>query len=57
MNTYTLTDFDAAIDFAYGYRSSIAFCAKMVRAFEVYGTLTDAQVRSLLSMRAARRAN
>jgi len=57
MNTYTLTEFDAAVDFAYGYRNSIAFCAKMVRTFEVYGTLTPGQVRALLSMRAARRAS
>lgn len=49
-----MTDFDKAIDFAYANRRGIAFCAKMVRVFEVYGNLTPGQVRALLSMRSAR---
>ncbi len=50
-----MTDFDRALDFAYGYRTTIGFCAKMVRRFEVFGNLTPAQVRTLLSIRDNRR--
>ena len=54
MNTYTLTEFDTAIDFAYANQRGIAFCAKMVRVFETRGSLTHAQVRALLSIRNSR---
>ena len=48
-------EIDAALDFAYANRKSIAFCAKMVRAFEVRGNLTPAQIRTLISIRDERR--
>jgi hypothetical protein len=49
------TDFDIAIDFAYANRRGIAFCAKMVRVFEVYGNLTPGQVNALLRIKLAGR--
>jgi hypothetical protein len=48
------TDFDTAIDFAYANRRGIAFCAKMVRVFEVRGNLTPGQVNALLRIKAGR---
>lgn len=55
MNTYKVTDFDLAIDFAYGYRTSIIFCGKMVKRFELLGYLTPNQVNALLKIRDQRR--
>ena len=51
----SLQDFDRAIDFAYGHRTAILFCGKMVRRFERFGTLTPAQVAALLKIREKRR--
>lgn len=48
-------EIDAALDFAYANRKSIAFCAKMIRVFEVRGNLTPAQIRTLISIRDERR--
>jgi hypothetical protein len=51
MNTYTIREFDAAIDFAYANRRGITFCGKMVKYFEVVGSLTPAQVHTLLRIK------
>lgn len=50
-NTYTLREFDVAIDFAYAYKRDIEFCKKMVRYFEVVGNLTPGQVHALLRLK------
>ena len=51
MNTYTLCEFDAAIDFAYANRRGISFCDKMVKYLEVVGSLTPGQVHALLRIK------
>jgi hypothetical protein len=48
------TDFDTAIDFAYANRHGNAFCAKMIRVFEVRGNLTPSQVNTLLRIKAGK---
>jgi len=55
MSTCTVTDFDLAIDFAYAYRTSIIFCGKMVKRFELLGHLTPNQINALLKIRNQRR--
>ena len=51
MNTYTIREFDEAIDFAYANRRGISFCGKMVKYFEVVGSLTPGQVHALLRIK------
>lgn len=45
-------DMDIAIDFARANKWSNAFCAKMLRVFEVTGNLTRGQINALLQIKA-----